>query len=98
MTCAKCISYFENTSKKIYLSNHLFTEFESKLFPKIFRQYKEKTIENINLTVLMNYCQANVDKAVYERNIKRRVYLYSERIILDCRDDKNYCPEIKLRE
>ena len=75
----------------------MFTEFESKFikasFSYLFRQYIEKTVDNIHHPKFMNKWKSNIYKAAYERNLERRVALPSERSVLDICDDETYFPQ-----
>ena len=82
--------------KYIYLRS-FFTEFESKFFQNkqvyfsyLFRNYMDKTVDNIQYPVSMKKWNSNMDKASYESYLERHVALIFERIVINCRSDEKY--------
>ena len=47
-----------------------------------FRQYIEKTVDNIQHTALVNECKYNMDKAEYAINLEISVYIPSVKVYL----------------
>ena len=87
-----------NTPNNIYLIHNLFTEFASKLyqyhevyFSYYLRQYIDKNVHNIKHPELMNARKFNMYKLSYERNMESRVVKPSDKSVLDCRDNEEYC-------
>ena len=96
MTCNTVIPFVANMLKKIYLSNNLFTEFKSKLLKKnvsfsyFFRNYIDKTVDDIHHTELTYEFKPNTDKASYESHLERCVALTYEISVLEHSADKKY--------
>ena len=61
LTCTTVIPYVENTLENIYMSNNLFTKFQSTLFQSkyvffsyYFKQYIENTVDHIHHPAMMS--------------------------------------------
>ena len=93
-TCTAVIPSVANILKQIYLSNNLFTEFESKLFQNkevyfsyFIRHHIENTVKYIHHHGFMNEWKSKMENEAYERNLEKRVALLSERNLIDSRSE-----------